>query len=188
MTSQTNSAYQPLFAYTGQMWDAAAALYYYHARWYDPHTGRFISQDPTGFAAGDPNLYRYVGNSPTIFTDRTGLEKDIPGQNDEGEGTKDGEDPNDPEENAQKTNITGMPDENLDKYIDGMKDDVKKKEAEIEALGDKAMDAKTKVAAAAIYAIRRAKMAELRRLEGSIELFESLKTVGIDANAIPHED
>jgi len=44
ITSQTNSAYQPLFAYTGQMWDAAASLYYYHARWYDPATGRFISQ------------------------------------------------------------------------------------------------------------------------------------------------
>ena len=63
----------PLFAYTGQMWDAAAGLYYYHARWYDPHTGRFISQDPTGFHAGDPNLYRYVGNDAENFVDPTGL-------------------------------------------------------------------------------------------------------------------
>ncbi|HEY2251137.1 MAG TPA: RHS repeat-associated core domain-containing protein, partial [Planctomycetaceae bacterium] len=70
--SQTNSAYQPIFAYTGQMWDAAAGLYYYHARWYDATTGRFISQDPTGFAAGDPNLYRYVANAPTNSVDPTG--------------------------------------------------------------------------------------------------------------------
>ena len=72
ITAQSNSAYQPLFAYTGQMWDAAAALYYYHARWYDPHTGRFISQDPTGFSAGDANLYRYVANSPTNAVDPSG--------------------------------------------------------------------------------------------------------------------
>ena len=36
-------------------------------------TGRFISQDPTSFAAGDANLYRYVGNSPINATDPTGL-------------------------------------------------------------------------------------------------------------------
>jgi hypothetical protein len=36
--------------------------------------GRFISQDPSGFAAGDPNLYRYVTNSPMDFTDPTGFQ------------------------------------------------------------------------------------------------------------------
>jgi RHS repeat-associated protein len=76
ITSQSNSAYQPLFAYTGQMWDAIAGLYYYHARWYQAATGRFISQDPTGLGAGDANLYRYVGNSPSNFFDRAGLKKD----------------------------------------------------------------------------------------------------------------
>ena len=74
ITSQTNSTYQPLFAYTGQMWDAAASLYYYHARWYDPATGRFISQDPKSFAAGDANLYRYVSNSPSNLVDPSGRE------------------------------------------------------------------------------------------------------------------
>ncbi|AGA28340.1 RHS repeat-associated core domain-containing protein [Singulisphaera acidiphila] len=34
--------------------------------------------DPLGFAAGDTNLYRYVGNSPTNFTDPTGLQT-VPG-------------------------------------------------------------------------------------------------------------
>src|SRR5688572_32634488 len=34
--------------------------------------GRFISEDPLGFAAGDMNLGRYVGNSPTTRTDPTG--------------------------------------------------------------------------------------------------------------------
>jgi RHS repeat-associated protein len=80
ITAQTNSAYQPLFAYTGQMWDAAAGLYNYHARWYDAATGRFISQDPTAFKAGDPNLYRYVHNRPTNFVDPTGKEGAIADQ------------------------------------------------------------------------------------------------------------
>ncbi len=31
-----------------------------------------ISKDPIGFDAGDPNLYRYVGNSPTNATDPSG--------------------------------------------------------------------------------------------------------------------
>jgi RHS repeat-associated protein len=60
------------FRYTGQEWDADAGLYYYNARWYDPHTGQFLSQDPLGFAAGDPNLYRYVGNNVTNWTDPSG--------------------------------------------------------------------------------------------------------------------
>jgi len=36
---------------------------------------RFEWQEPLGFAAGDDNLYRYVGNSSTNFTDPSGLEK-----------------------------------------------------------------------------------------------------------------
>ena len=34
-----------------------------------------VSNDPLGFAAGDSNLYRYVGNGPTNSTDPTGLEE-----------------------------------------------------------------------------------------------------------------
>jgi RHS repeat-associated protein len=78
ITAQSNSANQPLFAFTGQLFDAATGLYYDHARWYDPRTGRFVSQDPMGFAAGDANLYRYVGNSPANFTDPTGMEESGP--------------------------------------------------------------------------------------------------------------
>jgi hypothetical protein len=38
----------------------------------DPNTGRWFEEDPEGFAAGDPNLDRYVGNNPTNATDPTG--------------------------------------------------------------------------------------------------------------------
>jgi uncharacterized protein RhaS with RHS repeats len=40
---------------------------------YDPRDGQWLSHDPTGFAAGDTNLSRYVGNDPINFTDPTGL-------------------------------------------------------------------------------------------------------------------
>lgn len=61
------------FRYTGREWDAETELYYYRARYYDPATGRFLEQDPIGFDAGDANLYRYVGNGPTNYTDPMGL-------------------------------------------------------------------------------------------------------------------
>ena len=41
----------------------------------NPGTGRWTSQDPLGFAAGDANLYRYVGNGPTVAIDMSGLEE-----------------------------------------------------------------------------------------------------------------
>ncbi len=39
---------------------------------YDPGIGRFLEEDPEGFDAGDVNLYRYVKNSPTNYTDPSG--------------------------------------------------------------------------------------------------------------------
>jgi hypothetical protein len=45
---------------------------------YDPTVGRFITEDPIGFAGRDTNLYRYVGNSPTNATDPTGLAENGP--------------------------------------------------------------------------------------------------------------
>ncbi|HQU46705.1 MAG TPA: RHS repeat-associated core domain-containing protein, partial [Pirellulales bacterium] len=44
----------------------------YH-RWYDPATGRWMSEDPSGFKPGDPNLIRYVDNSPLDRVDPRGL-------------------------------------------------------------------------------------------------------------------
>ncbi len=44
-------------------------FYYLRARYYDPATGRFLSQDPLG--AGNP--YVYADNNPVRFTDPSGL-------------------------------------------------------------------------------------------------------------------
>lgn len=48
-------------------------MQYNRARYYDPANGRWVTQDPMGFSAGDSNLFRYVTNAPTIGTDPTGL-------------------------------------------------------------------------------------------------------------------
>ncbi len=59
--------------FAGMQYDATTGLYYDHARYYDAVIGRFMSQDPKGFAAGDTNLYRYVGNDPTGLNDPSGM-------------------------------------------------------------------------------------------------------------------
>ena len=60
------------YAYTGREYDGESGLHYYRARYYDPQTGRFLQEDPLGFAAGDANLYRYVFNNPVNLTDPGG--------------------------------------------------------------------------------------------------------------------
>jgi RHS repeat-associated protein len=60
------------YSYTGRERDPDTGLMYYRARWYDPQTGRFISEDPIGLAGGI-NQYAYVGNNPLNGTDPTGL-------------------------------------------------------------------------------------------------------------------
>jgi hypothetical protein len=51
---------------------------------YDPTIGRWISEDPLGFKAGDPDLYRYAENDPTNridpngeFEDGVNVERDL---------------------------------------------------------------------------------------------------------------
>ncbi len=51
----------------------SSGLYYDRARYYSPAQQRFVSSDPLGFGGGDTNLYRYVNDSPTNFTDPSGL-------------------------------------------------------------------------------------------------------------------
>ena len=60
------------YSQSGQRRDYAISLQKHGDRWYDPWTGRCLSEDPLSFDAGDANLYRFVGNSRTNFTDPTG--------------------------------------------------------------------------------------------------------------------
>ncbi len=70
-TTVTGAASSNSQQFTGRENDGTS-LYFYRARYYFPSFGRFISEDPAGFAGGDTNLYRYVGNSPTNATDPSG--------------------------------------------------------------------------------------------------------------------
>ena len=53
-------------------------MHYYRMRYYHPGRQRFIGEDPYRFAAGDPNLYVFVRNSPSNLTDPTGFTSDWP--------------------------------------------------------------------------------------------------------------
>jgi RHS repeat-associated protein len=49
------------------------------ARYYDPTTGRFLTEDPIGFSNGDINVYRYSFNGPVNLDDPSGLAPGLPG-------------------------------------------------------------------------------------------------------------
>jgi RHS repeat-associated protein len=64
------------FTYAGRE-DDGGGLYFYRARYYAPRLHRFLSEDPSGFAGGDPNLYAYVHNSPVSLVDPLGRDATI---------------------------------------------------------------------------------------------------------------
>jgi len=61
--------------FTGHMRDRATGLTYMQARYYDPVVGRFLSNDPVGFAQGGVdyfNRYSYTANDPINAIDPDG--------------------------------------------------------------------------------------------------------------------
>ena len=59
--------------FKGALWlGPEAELYYMRNRWYEPKTGRFLSEDPIGLEGGI-NLYAYVGGDPINGRDPLGL-------------------------------------------------------------------------------------------------------------------
>src|SRR5262249_43785324 len=55
--------------------EALTGLYFFRFRWFSPTLGRWLDDDPLGFAAGDSNLYRYAGNNPPNGVDPNGLQE-----------------------------------------------------------------------------------------------------------------
>lgn len=68
----SNNSFPSRYQYTGREYDSFTGIYHYRSRACDSNLGRFISEDPSGFVGGT-NLYAYVGNNPTQFTDPLGL-------------------------------------------------------------------------------------------------------------------
>jgi RHS repeat-associated protein len=75
--TESNSGVGDRYKYTAREFDTNTGLQYNRARYYDPSTGRWTSEDPLAFEAGDSNLYRYLGNGPTDWTDPFGLARKI---------------------------------------------------------------------------------------------------------------
>lgn len=79
VTGESNSAVDHIYGFTGRERDEETGLNFHRARYLDTNVGRWVSEDPIGFHAGQPSLVQYVGNSPLNFTDPNGEKFSIAG-------------------------------------------------------------------------------------------------------------
>ena len=63
--------------FPGQYYDAETGTHYNYYRDYDPSIGRYEQSDPIGLRGGS-NTYLYVGANPLRWSDRKGLDVDVP--------------------------------------------------------------------------------------------------------------
>ncbi len=71
--TDSTGAFVNSFAYTGAVIDEETDLYYMNARYYDPATGRFISEDIyRGDGEAFRHLYVYCDGDPVNDTDPSG--------------------------------------------------------------------------------------------------------------------
>jgi RHS repeat-associated protein len=74
-TLTMETEYTTAIRYAGEFYDAEVGLYYLRARYYNPYTGRFISEDSYWGEDTNPlslNLYTYAHNNPILYVDPTG--------------------------------------------------------------------------------------------------------------------
>ncbi len=75
LESETDGSIDLAFAFNGK-WTESETGYTHHLnRWYDAVIGKWLSEDPIGFLAGDANLSRFVGNQALSHFDPDGLDE-----------------------------------------------------------------------------------------------------------------
>ncbi len=74
ITNETDASQGGRLKFQGGEYDSVTGTYVFgqRGREYDPESKRWNRPDTLGFAAGQSNLYQFVGNSPTNATDPTG--------------------------------------------------------------------------------------------------------------------
>jgi RHS repeat-associated protein len=70
--TQSSSASDWIYLHQGGRRDETTGRYHFRYRDYDAAMGRWLQNDPIGFAGRDINLYRYLGNNPTNALDPQG--------------------------------------------------------------------------------------------------------------------
>lgn len=72
----TNPDIKSPFTYTNRGYDSESGLYYYRARYYDAHSGRFLQEDPDPGKLSNPiafsSKYIYGNSNPVTYSDPTG--------------------------------------------------------------------------------------------------------------------
>ena len=69
-TNQSAGKYNNPFGFTGYQHDNVSGMQYAQARYYNPHKGRFMAEDPI---KDSNNWYNYCGGNPATFRDPSGL-------------------------------------------------------------------------------------------------------------------
>jgi RHS repeat-associated protein len=72
-STRSGSSYAFNILHQGGRYETVTGLYNFRNRELHPTLGRWVQTDPILFTAGDPNLYRLVGNNPTNALDPGGL-------------------------------------------------------------------------------------------------------------------
>ena len=75
--TQNMDSYNNPYKFNGKEMDKETGMYYYGARYYDPRISIFVSVDPLAEQTMEP--YLYTGNNPIMFTDPTGMSKEVSG-------------------------------------------------------------------------------------------------------------
>jgi RHS repeat-associated protein len=72
ISNESSSTNGDRYKFDGGEYSSVTGLLHFGARYYDPASGRWLSQDPLTFNGGSSNLYLYVQNWPDQLTDPAG--------------------------------------------------------------------------------------------------------------------